>query len=154
MKLHFCEQAKDDVKETKRLWKTYRHPASTYFDVDLTRLRLLLPVVPYMGVEAKSLSATVSVASSCSGPATSSSTKSVRPTASFACCACGTRAEGRSKASSNVMFAAHVAREGFFSHLGRVDDTPRSGRLKAETAMSLLRMTAYIVSCELGATAL
>ncbi|MER2563214.1 MAG: type II toxin-antitoxin system RelE/ParE family toxin [Myxococcaceae bacterium] len=49
--LRYAPLARDEILEAKRQWKTYRPPASTYFDTDLSRVRLLLPVVPFMGVE-------------------------------------------------------------------------------------------------------
>ncbi|MDP3236135.1 MAG: type II toxin-antitoxin system RelE/ParE family toxin [Myxococcales bacterium] len=49
--LRYALLGRDEILQAKRQWKTYRPPASSYFDTDLSSVRLLLPVVPYMGVE-------------------------------------------------------------------------------------------------------
>lgn len=49
--LRYARLARDEILRAKRTWKTYRAPASSYFTNDLERIRWLLPVVPYMGIE-------------------------------------------------------------------------------------------------------
>ena len=52
--LRYSALARAEILQAKRQWKAYRPPASRYFTTDFERLRLLLPVVPYMGVEVTS----------------------------------------------------------------------------------------------------